>query len=104
MNPATTQKPGATSRVQTSALTLEQLVDAYMRAYAGRDRTRLGTLSTWRRLLGSRPAFEISDDDIFRGLERLRAEPARFYSGRDLEGKRILRKKGPRCAATVNRY
>jgi integrase len=112
MNPAATQQPGATSSasgnradVQTSApATLEQLVDAYMRAYAGRDRTRVATLAAWSALLGERPAFEISDEDVFQALERLRAEPARVYGGLDAEGKRILRKKGPRCAATVNRY
>lgn len=118
MNPAATQTPqlgdaGAPSSaagdrvsVHTSApMTLAQLIDAYMLAYAGRDdRNRASTLRAWRRLLGSRPAFEISDDEIFQGLEQLRAEPARFYGGRDVEGARILRKKGRRAPATINRY
>ena len=110
MNPAATQHPGTPSSapanpgVQSGPMTLAQLVDAYMRAYVGRDRTRVTTLTAWCALLGGRRAFEISDGDVFRGLEQLRSEPARVYGGRDADGKGIMRKKGPRCAATVNRY
>jgi integrase len=118
MNPAATQNPqlagpeassrapGDRAAVQTSAQpTLAQLVDAYMRAYIGRDdRNRASTLRAWRALLGSRLAFEISDDDVFGGLEQLRAQPARVHVGRDALGRRLHIEKGPRSIATINRY
>lgn len=117
MKPAATQSTplggaGASSSatdtrapVQISARSnLEQLVEAYMRAYVGRDRTRVGTLAAWRALLGQRPAFKISDDEIFKGLQELRSQPARYFGGRDRDGNRILLSKGRRSDATVNRY
>lgn len=116
MNPAATHNPqlagaGATSSapenraaVQPERPTLGDLVDAYRRAYAGRDRTRGSNLAAWCALLGERAAFEISDDEIFQALEQLRAQPANVYGGRDVLGRRIFRKKGLRSAATVNRY
>lgn len=102
---ATSSAPGNRADVQTSApATLEQLVDAYKHAYAGRDRTRATMLATWCVILGERAAFEISDEDVFQALQRLREQPASVYGGRDIRGRRIFRKKGPRSASTVNRY
>jgi integrase len=87
-------------------MTLGDLAEQYMRAYTGRDRTRTTHLARWRELLGAeRPFCTISTDDVFAALERLRAEPALLYQGRDARGAPIFRgKPGRRCPGTVNRY
>lgn len=85
--------------------TLRQLVDAYMAAYAGRDRSRIPQLERWCALLGDRPFAEITDDDVFHGMEVLRREPARVYLGKDDQGARVEKAKpGRRSEATCNRY
>ncbi len=98
--------PGATSSAPASGptMTLRALIDAYMAAYAGRDRTRITQLARWAALLGDRPFAALTDDDLFHGLETIRQEPARVYVGRDADGERIERAKGARSPATVNRY
>lgn len=98
---------GAASTAPASAppATLRQLVDAYMGAYAGRDRSRIAQLARWCELLGDRPFAALTDDDVFQALEQLRQERARVYHGRDAGGAQILRAKaGLRSAATLNRY
>jgi integrase len=100
--------PVATCGAQASepaALTLGKLIDAYMAAYAGRDRTRGSRLARWKALLGHRPAASVTDDEVFAVLEQLGAEPARKYAGRDADGAKILRpSEHLRSPATVNRY
>ncbi len=99
--------PGASSSAPASgprAMTLRELVDAYMAAYAGRDRTRATHLARWCAALGDRPFASLTDDELFHALEQIRAEPARVYMGLDADGRRIERAKGTRSAATVNRY
>jgi len=84
---------------------LAELIDAYMRAYTGRDRSRCGILFRWRRLLGDRPFAELTDDEIFHALERLRDEPALVYNGKGPDGAPTFREKPTRrTPATVNRY
>ena len=96
---------GAASNAPTTVATLGALADDYMSAYAGRDRTRIYQLAWWVEYFGTKPWREISDDDVFAGLERLRKEPARVYMGRDADGEPIYRgKPQPRSTATVNRY
>lgn len=87
------------------AIALAALADSYMAHYAGRDRSRAHQLDYWCVALGERPFAEISEDEVFAVLERLRSEPARVYAGRDADGAPILRgKSGRRSPATVNRY
>jgi integrase len=101
------QVAGATSSAPARAaptMTLLALVDAYMAAYEGRDHTRAGTLTWWCARLGSRPFAELTDDDVFAGLEALRSTPGRRYVGLDADGAPIHRATGRRAASTVNRY
>jgi hypothetical protein len=80
--------PAAGSKVRT----LAELIDAYQAAYAGRDPSRPRMLAFWRGELGpERPFREITDEDVFAGLERLKSEPARRYAGRDADGKPVHR-------------
>jgi hypothetical protein len=45
--------------------TLRQLVDAYMPAYASRDRSRVAQLARWCEILGDRQYITLTDDDVF---------------------------------------
>jgi len=92
------------TRASGTATTLAELVDAYMAAYAGRDRTRVTQLARWVALLGDRAFASLTDEDLFQGLEAIAREPARVYMGRDADGHPIERAKGQRSPATVNRY
>jgi integrase len=101
------QQHGATSSApaQQCGAPLRELVDDYMRQYAGRDHTRMYQLSWWAAHFGARPWLEISDDDVHAGLEQLRAEPPRIFMGRDDAGRAITHwKPRPRTPATLNRY
>lgn len=110
MQPATVQtsgpageRPGATSGAPP--LTLTALIEAYLRAYTGRDRSRVLHLHRWVQLYGDRPFLELTDDDVFHGLAAIAAESARVYHGRDDNGQRIFKAKpGQRSQSTVNRY
>jgi integrase len=85
--------------------TLAELIDAYQAAYVGRDPSRPRMLAFWRGEFGpERPFHEITDEDVFAGLERLKSEPARRYAGRDADGKPVHRGLDCRKPATVNRY
>jgi integrase len=85
--------------------TLAELIDAYMLAYTGRDRSRSYRVEVWVARLGARPTLEITDDEIFFELERLGAEPALTYVGRDAHGHPIHRMRASRKSpGTVNRF
>src|SRR4051812_173885 len=86
--------PGATSSApapESPPMSLHALIDDYMGEYAGRDRTRPTTLAFWREIIGdivgARPFLTITEDDLFRGLEQLRARDARVYAGKDADGR-----------------
>jgi hypothetical protein len=87
-----------------AALTLRALADAYMAAYAGRDRSRVYTTAFWVNELGNHRVAEISADDIADVLDRLAATPVTKYAGKDpATGKKVLREFGRRKPATINR-
>jgi integrase len=81
------------------------LVDAYMSAYAGRDKTRSYQLTWWAKHFAERAWASLTDDDVHAGLEDLRAQPPKVYVGRDEHGRQRHRwKTQPKSAATINRY
>jgi integrase len=84
-------------------LTLAELADAYMAAYAGRDPGRLGLIALWVRHLGAKRVVDVSADDVSDVLEYLAATPATKYVGKDPHGQPILRTFGRRAPATINR-
>ena len=76
-----------------------------MAAYAGRDSSRAQRLGFWAATHGQVTLFELSDDDIFSALEGLASRRGRYFSGKDADGKAILKaKRTPLSAATINRY
>lgn len=84
---------------------LQQLIDLYMAHYAGRDSTRVQRLSWWAAKVGQLTLRKLTDDHVHAALEDLATRPARYYAGRDSEGRRVYEfKKRTIAPATVNRY
>ncbi|MBL8324811.1 MAG: site-specific integrase [Rubrivivax sp.] len=91
--------------LRDGSIPLARLIDAYMAAWTGRDTTRTQRLAFWRGALGHVPFGEVNDDDIHAAREQLAQQRGRVYSGRDAEGKVILRaKRGKLSGPTLNRY
>jgi len=85
-------------------LTLAELADAYMAAYAGRDPGRLGLIALWVRHLGAKRVVDVTPDDVADVLEQLAASPVTKYVGKDrASGAPLLRTFGARAPATINR-
>jgi integrase len=91
--------------IRAKPVTLAELVDEYMAAYAGKDRALHQRLSVWRERLGAVPLAEITDDHVFEALDRLAQEPARIWAGFDADGKPVYRRRAAtKSPSTVNRY
>ena len=85
--------------------TVGQAVDRYMMQYSGRDPALTYRLSTFAAHLGlDLPLAAVTDDDVLRVLEKLRAQPARYFAGKDADGRPILKARGPRSEPTLRRY
>lgn len=87
-----------------TARTVGELVELYMAAYAGRDRSIGQRLDRWRALLGAHDLAALTDDEVFHALEAIAAEPARVYVGRDADAAPVHRAKGKRSPGTISRY
>lgn len=91
--------------MRAGELPLAELIDLYMAHYTGRDCTRTQRLGWWRGQLGALTLAEISDDHVHAALEALKLQPARFYAGRDADGRPIFKaRKRQISPATLNRY
>jgi integrase len=84
-------------------LTLGELADAYMAAYAGRDPGRPGLVALWVRHLGEKRVVDVTPDDVADVLEHLATTPVTKYVGKDPQGRPLLREFGRRAPATINR-
>lgn len=88
-----------------AAGTLAEIASKYLDAYQGRDSSRYHRINAWTRLLGDKAFAEITPDDIDDAMRTLATEPARVYSGRDVDDNPIFKAKGgQRSGATLNRY
>lgn len=88
-----------------AAGTLAEIASKYLDAYQGRDSSRYHRINAWSRLLGDKAFAEITPDDIDDAMRTLATEPARVYSGRDVDDNPIFKAKGgQRSGATLNRY
>lgn len=102
-------RPGpelAARPTRDGSMSLGDLVDAYMAAYAGRDTTLASRFAWWLTHLGAaRPIGQIDDDDVFDGMQALRQRRARYYAGKDADGRAIYKAKAQALSpATLNRY
>jgi integrase len=85
-------------------LTVQELVDAYMAAYAGRDKTRGAVLAVWCGYLGAQIASELDEDTIADVWALIADEPVRRYMGKSDCGTAQHRQFGRKSPATLNRY
>lgn len=91
--------------LRAGSILLEDLIDLYMRHYAGRDSTRTQRLSWWQTQAGDLSLAELSDDHVHAALETLKGQRVRYFAGKDADGKPILKAKRQTLApATLNRY
>ena len=85
------------------ALTVRELADAYMAVYAGRDNSRPARVQWWCDRIGALRVVDLDSDLLADHLDAYAAEPARSFKGRDDSGSPILRERGQRKPATINR-
>jgi integrase len=91
--------------MRAGTLSLADLLDLYMAHYAGRDCTRVQRLTWWRARVGQVALQDLGDDHVHAALEDLATRPAKYFAGRDADGRPVFEfKKRELAPATVNRY
>lgn len=96
---------GANLAPRYGGTTVSQAINAYMMAYQGRDATRAQRMDWWDAEIGHMRLDEVEQDHIYFALERLSGRNARYWAGRDADGKPIFKSKNkPYAPATINRY
>src|SRR5690606_8561871 len=84
---------------------MAELIGLYMSHYAGRDTARVQRLAWWKERVGTIALQDLSDDHVHAELEALSSCTARYYAGKDADGRPIFKsKKKPMAPATINRY
>jgi len=85
--------------------TVSQAINAYMAAYEGKHESRAQRMSWWEEKIGQLTLSEVDEDHIYFALEELSNKKARYYAGKDADGKSIFKSKNkPYAPATINRY
>lgn len=103
---------GINARIRSLAerpqsLTVREVIDRFMAAYAGRDVSIGQRLGVWRILLGDFVLEKLDSDLIHAARSELAALPALAYKGLDHDGKKIFkakRRRGKKSNATLNKY
>ncbi|MBK6006834.1 site-specific integrase [Ramlibacter ginsenosidimutans] len=91
--------------LRDGALTVRELVHLYLSSYSGRDSSRMQRLEWWVDRIGGLSLSDLSDDHVHSALDGLAKQPARYYMGKDADGRSIFKSKGrPLSPASVNRY
>lgn len=86
-------------------LPIPDLIDHYMRRYAGRDCALPQRLSWWKTELAGHTIESLSDDDVHERLRILEQRSSRYFAGKDASNQPIYKsKKRPLSGATLNRY
>lgn len=89
------------------SITVAWLIERYMAAYAGRDKSRIARMTVWQSMLGEFTLDQVTPDLVFVACNELADQPALSYKGRDFAGRPTFEardRKKPRSPATVNRY
>jgi integrase len=97
--------PAMVAPLRDGSITVRALADAYMRAYAGRDTTCPTRIAFWIEKLGDMPIGAVLDDHVQLALDALLTRRAKFYCGKDADGRPVFRALSkPPSGATANRY
>jgi hypothetical protein len=90
---------------RNGSITISQAIDAYMACYQGKDESRAQRMTWWQSKIGRLTLNEVDEDHIFFAIEELANKDARYYAGKDADGKSIFKSKNkPYAPATINRY
>lgn len=91
--------------LRDGSIRVDALTDLYFQHWTGRDTSRVQRLGWWRQQVGHLRLDEINDDHLHAALQRLEAQPPRYYAGLDADGRPIYKaKRKPLTGSTVNRY
>ena len=93
--------------VRPSDVRVRDLIDRYMKQYAGRDDSRSQRLRAWSDLIGDFTIEQVDSDLMHAGRNELASQSPLAFKGTDFRGERIFRVKSRaavRTPATVNRY
>lgn len=91
--------------LRAGTMPLSDLVDLYLAHYAGRDPSRVWRLRWWVGRVGAVALQDLSDDHVHAALQDLATRPARYFAGKDVDGRPVyLFKRRTISPATVNRY
>lgn len=88
-------------------VTVRDLIERYMRVYAGRDHAIQCRLTAWQTLIGDFTLEKLDNDLIYAARNELATLPALNYKGLDVDGAKIFKGKsraGKKSDATLNRY
>jgi integrase len=89
------------------ALLVADLIDRYMRQYAGRDGSIGQRLSAWQRMIGDFELEQVHADLLHAARAELACTPPLYFAGLDHLGRHIFKAKAraaSRTGASVNRY
>jgi len=87
-------------------ITLAELIERRMAVYSGRDAAIGHRLAIWQAVLGDYTLDKLDSDVIHAARAEIATLPALAFKGRDHEGRKIYKPKGPgrpKAPATVNR-
>lgn len=113
--------PSARSQVDTAGVSLRlrslaqrpdsmsvrDLIERYMAAYAGNDSSRPHRLAAWLEMIGDFDLSQVDADLIHAGRSELATTPPLVFVGHDHQGRQIFKVKGrqrQKSGATLNRY
>ena len=78
-------------------ITISQAINAYMACYQGNDKSLAQRIACWQVKLGTLTLNEVDEDHIFFAIEELFSNKhARYYVGKDADGKSIFKSKNNR--------
>lgn len=103
---ATSPETGFTALPERNGgITVSSAISSYMAAYQGKDESRAQRMAWWQERIGHLTLNEVDGDHVFFALEELSNRNARYYAGKDADGKSIYKSKNkPYAPATINRY
>lgn len=91
--------------LRRGSIPLTELIGLYMAHYEGRDSTRVQRLAWWKDRIGAIALQDLSDDEVHAALEQLSEGSARYFAGKDADGRPVYKaKRKPMAPATINRY
>lgn len=106
-NPAALAQRLRALSARPQQLTVRDLIDRYMAAYAGADSSRAQRLAAWSAMIGEFTLEQCDSDLMHAARSELATQPPLVFLGLDHQGRRIFKPKArakAKTPATLNRY